>query len=58
MTPSNLIYGLMAVTKLDDTLVPENNGTSTNPYLKPLVQVCFGIQSFWILERKCSINPV
>lgn len=48
----------MVVTKLNETLVSENNGTSTDPYLKPLGQVCSGLQRFGILERQYSINPV
>lgn len=38
------MYGLILLTKLNDTSVPENNGTATDPYLKPLGQVCCGTQ--------------
>lgn len=40
------MYGLMVVTKLNDTLVPENNRTAADLYLKPLGQVRPGTQRF------------
>lgn len=44
MASCNWMHGLMVVTKLNDTLVPKNNDTAADPYLKPLGQVCPGTQ--------------